>query len=135
METFDTRGSETSIGRLLKFDKLAFVHVFFYRVLIFFSFIAAAIALIYFITLNQTAFLAMQVAIVIVWILFTPQLFATAKVLSISMTNGISFGKLNPSFMSTVEKKKSTVFFNILPYVALVIWVAGFVVLLFTWFR
>jgi hypothetical protein len=136
--TYDVRGSQSRIFRLLGFDKEAFIHMLFYRILLFVA-IITGMAILFYLAFGGTSLLIISDALIAaVWILFTPQLFESAKAFSIISSKGESFGHLNKSFLNSSvirESKAITSLYNTIPYLALVIWVICFFILLFAWFR
>lgn len=133
-QVYDLRGRQASIGRLLGFDKEAFVHMLFYRILIAVSIIAAvAFILDYAIGIPKTIF---ESLFILVWVLFTPQVYETAKGLSIIATKGFILGQLNKSYLATANKHRNRSFdqlYKLMPYTALVLWLAGLVTLSYMW--
>ena len=134
-EVYDLRGRQALIGRLLRFYKEAYVHMLFYRILIIFSFLAAAVfslSLLFdsFGPIFRTVFL-------LLWIFFTPQVFETSKGASVIATKGFIFGNLNKSYMVTAEKYEKHALapiYKVAPYAALSLWAAGFIALALLWF-
>ena len=134
-EVYDLRGRQALIGRLLRFYKEAYVHMLFYRILIIFSFLAAAVfslSLLFdsFGPIFRTVFL-------LLWIFFTPQVFETSKGVSVIATEGFIFGNLNKSYMVTAEKYEKHALapiYKVAPYAALSLWAAGFIALALLWF-
>jgi hypothetical protein len=133
-QVYDLRGKQTSIGRLLGFDKEAFIHMLFYRVLIIVSIIAAiAFVLGYAIGIPSAVF---KLLFVLVWVLFTPQVYETAKGISVIATKGFVFGHLNKSYLATASKhgkRAMDPLYKLMPYTALVLWLAGLAALSYLW--
>lgn len=124
-KVYDMRGNQANIARLLGFYKSAFVHMLFYRLLIF-------LGIIYGIVLIASVFyspliLAAKAFTIIIWILFMPQVFAAVKVLSLTRTRGLSFGHLGEEYTFLAKKryKGSTALYTALPYIVLAIWIVG----------
>ena len=136
--TYDARGSQSRIFRLLGFDKEAFIHMISYRILLFVAIFAGVEILIYLVIGGTSLLIISEALVAFVWILFTPQLFESAKAFSLIGSRGESFGNLNKSFLNSSvirESKAATSTYNAIPYLALLIWVVGFLILLFAWFR
>ncbi len=132
-QTYDLRGSQSLLSGLFRFDTEAYLHMIFYRILIWFSFIAAAIFIFdYFFKINALS----HAFFLLVWIFFTPQVLESAKGLSVIGTKGFVFGYLNKSYLTTAgkyEKQKMNSFYKVLPYIVFALWISGFVVLSFEW--
>ena len=134
-QVFDPRGRQASIARLFKFDKEAFVHMIFYRALIFLSIAVAIVFILYY--LLGFSELIFESAFILVWVFFTPQVYETAKGISVMATMGVEFGYLNRSYMVTAERlktRKRSKFFRVAPYAALAVWVTGLITLSYLWF-
>ena len=122
------RGRQSNILRLASFDRLAFVHMLFYRISIFVSIIAAVLIVAAAFDKAAVLLLSERIAILVMWLLFTPQLFETAVAFSLIETRGRVFGHLNQSFLDSYEKgNKTNPLFTVLPYAAVTIWVISFV--------
>ncbi|MEM3852632.1 MAG: hypothetical protein QXP70_06495 [Methanomassiliicoccales archaeon] len=122
---FDARGRMGLLSRLLAFDREAFIHLVFYRALIFGSIITFVlfIASIPFHVLD----LAWRIMIAIDWIFFTTQVFESIKALSLAGSEGAAFGHLNPSFVSSMLSVRHRGAYTAIPYVFLAIWIAGLI--------
>lgn len=133
-QVYDLRGRQANMGRLLGFDKEALIHVLFYRVLIIISIIAAiAFILDYLVGIPSIVF---EFLFVLVWIFFTPQVYETAKGMSVIATKGFVHGYLNKSYLATVDKlgkHKFELFYKLIPYTTLAVWMAGLVALSYMW--
>ncbi len=134
-DSYDVRGRQSSILRLASFDSEGMIHMLFYRIAIFVA-LALAIsmtagAVYYGNALNSTS----RYLLLALWILFTPQLFETAKAFSIIASHGVVFGRLNESFMKYGAAKE---FYYkplaALPYAAIAVWAIGFAAIAFVWF-
>lgn len=134
-EVYDVRGRQWSILRVGRFDKGALLHMLAYRTLIFVAPLAAVvIAVSLFIHVGAVE-LSARIAVLVVWLLFTPQLFAAIKAFSVVRSGGFVFGSLNESFVKARMKKKAIYHvYEALPYIAMIAWDVGFVVLLLAWF-
>ncbi|HUC38794.1 MAG TPA: hypothetical protein VL944_01550 [Candidatus Acidoferrum sp.] len=134
-QIYDSRGRQTSIARLAQFDAEAFIHMLFYRILIIFSILTfAAFVYSYATKLDFAIFQALFLA---VWVLFTPQVFETAKGISLIQTRGFVFGRLNKSYTESAKNHvgaRLAVMYRVIPYAALLVWVIGFAALLYVWF-
>lgn len=135
-ESYDVRGKQQNIFRLLGFDAEALVHMIFYRIFIFAS---VAIGII---VLAAMAFAPQDIGmgfieslILIVWILFTPQVYETAKAMMIILSRGMSSPYLNQSFVNFAVKDKAAYpFYRAFPYAVLMLWILGFAIMLAMWF-
>ncbi len=129
----DLRGPQRRISRLLRFYPEAFLHMLFYRIAVPLTLLYALTILLYF--LLPGLGLVLKISTAVLWALWTPQLFAVAKGLSLAWTRGLAFGQLNPEFAALYRKRypRITGFYRALPYAALVLWVLGFAALLLRW--
>ncbi len=124
---FDLRGRQRNILRLLAFDNEAFIHMAFYRISVFASFIAGLLVALGLLTgigaMDTIAF----AAIAVMWVLFTPQLFETSKAFSVILSKGAVFGRLNESFLDAYVKERFVykVYWAV-PYLIMVVWALGF---------
>ncbi|MCL4365214.1 MAG: hypothetical protein M1569_02150 [Candidatus Marsarchaeota archaeon] len=138
METensYDVRGRQSGIFRLYGFDNEGLVHMIFYRIAVFAALLLAAAIIIGFAFDGQPFTPYSKVLVLIVWILFTPQLFETGKAMSIIATRGIVFGRLNESFLKYGVKMKGMYkIYRSVPYIILMMWAAGFVGIWYLWF-
>lgn len=122
-KTYDTRGSQKRILRQLKFNPQAFLHMLFYRILILFSLVAFSFYALSFFMVALQVYL--KYLIVIIWILFTPQLLALMVGLSMVMSNGFEFGHLNSSYKSLLkEDKKLGLIYRVIPFIGLLAWIS-----------
>ena len=129
----DLRGPQRRIARLLTFSGEAFVHVLAYRIMVPLNIVFGAVILLsIFIGIPGTL---LKVLTAVTWALWTPQLFEVAKGLSLAWTRGMAFGNLNEEFAHLYRKRygRNTAIFTALPWVVLVLWAAGFVILLVVW--
>jgi hypothetical protein len=130
---YDMRGSQASIYRLVNFDIEGFVHMLFFRILIFASAIYGALLLLSFVTYIPATLV--KLFTVVVWILITPQFFESAKLVSMMSTKGLSFGHFSQEHVF-LEKSKygiNTTFFDVMPYAVMMLWVLGFLIMLIWW--
>jgi len=134
-DSYDVRGSQSRVFRLLTFDKEGLIHMLFYRIAVFSAIILAASMITGFIY-NQTPFINLTgVMLVITWVLFTPQVFETSKAMSVIASSGTVFGRLNESFLKYgTHKSRLKIAYAAFPYAALVIWAIGFVCVVWLWF-
>jgi hypothetical protein len=132
-KVYDFRGKQSNISRLIRFDPEAFVHILFYRLLIPVSIIYGVVLL------ASLAFaglgLVAKTLTIIVWILFTPQVFETAKAISVTGSRGIAFGHLNESyrFILRTRYSKKAGGYSLFPYLILALWVIGFIFAVVWW--
>lgn len=125
-KTYDVRGPEANLLRQLAFNPQAFFHMLFYRILILFGLFAFAFYIfsLFFISLSSY----LNYLIVIIWVLFTPQLFSLMMGLSMVMSNGFAFGHLNSSYKSLVTvNKHANLIYRAVPFIGLVFWIAALV--------
>jgi hypothetical protein len=129
----DLRGPQRRISRLLRFYPEAYLHMLFYRIAVPLALLYALIILLYF--LLPGLGLTLKVFTAVLWALWTPQLFAVAKGLSLAWSRGMAFGQLNPEFAALYRKRYSrrSGLYTALPYAVLVLWILGFAVLLLRW--
>jgi hypothetical protein len=132
-KVYDLRGKQSNLARLIRFDKEAFVHMVAYRALIVFSVIYGVIMLLYFVIPGLGPLAKASTAII--WILFTPQLFETAKGASLVMTKGLAFGHLGKGYSFLMKKKygRTGGYAKPTPYAVMLLWAAGFVAILLWW--
>ncbi len=144
----DLRGPQRRIGRLVPFLFEGWLHMLFYRIMVPLA-IVYGLAIIAYLELTEAEGLeageaavpgpwgvALKVLTIIVWVLWTPQLFEVAKGLSLAWSRGMAFGHLNKEFAALYRKryKKHSGAYTAFPYVVLALWIAGFVILLVRWF-
>ena len=129
----DLRGPQKRISRLLRFYPEAYLHMLFYRIAVPLTLLYALTILLY--LLLPGLGLPLKIFTAVIWALWTPQLFAVAKGLSLAWTRGMAFGQLNPEFAALYRKRypRSSGFYTALPYAVLVLWGLGFVALLLRW--
>ncbi len=124
MEAVDFRGKQKNILRLWKFDKLAFIHMLFYRVLVILGLITGIITIIALYYNNSFLILFSESLIVICSILFIPHFYFIFKVFEIGLSNGAASGNMNESFLVSSKLKKWYFgFFKYGNYLAIIIWV------------
>ncbi len=123
--TYDARSSELNIGRQLTFHKAAFFHMLFYRILIVAS---IATAIVFLLSLEFVVLSTyIKYLIMLVWVLFIPQIFSLAEGLSMIGSKGLAFGHLNKSYIDTISVNKSRhAVYKAVPYAVLILWVAAF---------
>ena len=136
-DSYDVRGRQSRIFRLFCFDKEGLAHMTFYRIAIVIALlmlISMVIGLTY--SSYHTPFInGTRVLFLLLWILFTPQLFETGKAAAVIASRGIVFGRLNQSFMKYgIQKRRSYIALKAIPYVVMLVWAVGFVGLLRLWF-
>jgi hypothetical protein len=129
----DLRGPQRRIGRLASFTVEGYIHVLVYRIMVPLTLLYAALVIVYLATGMLGAVLKASTAVI--WALWTPQLFEVAKGLSLAWSRGMAFGKMNPEFAALYRKRyaKKSAGYTAFPFVVLVVWAAGFVVMLLRW--
>ncbi len=121
---YDFRGKQTNLERQLAFNKEGFIHMIFYRVLIIISIITFFVFLLSFWLVEL--FTVVVYLIIIIWVLFIPQLFALLKGLAMIGSKGIEFGRLNDSYISALKTNKKMVFgYALFPYLMIGVWIFG----------
>jgi hypothetical protein len=132
-ELQDLRGPQRRISRLLRFYPEAYIHMLFYRIAIPLTILYALLIVLYFIMPGLG--LALKISTAVLWVLWTPQLFAVVKGLCLAWTRGMAFGQLNPEFAALYRKRyaRRTGLYLALPYLVLAVWAVGFVVLILRW--
>ena len=123
----DFRGKQSGILRLIPFDKEAFAHMLFYRILLVLGFFTGTICLFGLLYNNALLIKISEFFIVIDGILFTPQLYSIVKVLAISLTNGTASGDMNNSFI--VSANISRTYFKIFKALEYFVVLAWFIIL------
>ncbi len=132
---YDIRGRQSAIFRLFCFDKEGLAHMLFYRIAIFVSMFLIASIMIGLYFYGTALILTSKALIMLIWILFMPQLFETGKAMSIIATDGAVFNRFNASFIQFgLKKKRAYIAFLIFPYLLLLIWIVGLLVMLGSWF-
>jgi hypothetical protein len=129
----DLRGPQGRISRLLSFYPGAYLHMLFYRIAVPLTLLYALTILLY--LLRPGLGSVLKIFTLVLWALWTPQLFAVAKGLSLAWTRGMAFGQLNPEFAALYRRRypgKSGLY-AALPYAVLALWVLGFAALLLRW--
>lgn len=119
----DLRGRIALLGRLLRFDKEAFIHLLFYRCLIVSSIVTFIIFALSF--PFHVLFYGVKVMIALDWVFFTTQVFESAKAMSLADSRGAAFGHLNPSFVSSMLVSRNASAYRLLPFLLLAVWIAG----------
>ncbi|MEM0120150.1 MAG: hypothetical protein QW514_02645 [Thermoprotei archaeon] len=131
--SYDFRGRLSNLGRSWRFDREAFIHALFYRILIPYTIVYGVILLVG-VFVGSVHFLLRPLTLV-EWVLFTPQVYETAKAFSLIATRGQAFGHLNESYLFLVKKRygsKSGVYRG-LPYVVIALWIVGFILAAIWW--
>ena len=131
-EGYDARGRQRSILRLAGFDYAALVHMITYRVLIFFAVITGvAILVSMFVSPASLGMQTIEVLLLAVWALITPQLFEAVRAIGLMLSRGRSSRDLNRSFANFAPGNRAYyALCRSLPYAALTLWIAGFVIML-----
>jgi hypothetical protein len=129
----DLRGPQGRISRLLSFYPGAYLHMLFYRIAVPLTLLYALTILLY--LLRPGLGSALKIFTLVLWALWTPQLFAVAKGLSLAWTRGMAFGQLNPEFAALYRRRYPgrSGLYSALPYAVLALWVLGFAALLLRW--
>jgi len=129
----DFRGKQSNIFRLRSYLPWAMVHLISYRILM-------PVSIAYgFLAIFSLAFPALDVYVkvttAVIWVLFTPQIFAVAKGVALAMSDGLAFGHLNESYRYLMKLRyhRNVSGYRALPYVVLALWFAGFIVMLVWW--
>ncbi|MDE1768460.1 MAG: hypothetical protein KGH67_01110 [Candidatus Micrarchaeota archaeon] len=131
---YDVRGKQSSILRLYYSDKEALIHAVFYRIAILFA-IVTLIVLLYNLINGDMLATSSKRFVIILGILFIPQLFESFKAFSLIASEGVVFGHLNPSFLKYgIKKRKIYWLYKIIPYIVTLVWVIGLAVLSVLWF-
>lgn len=134
-ESYDIRGRQAGILRLYSFDKEGLIHMVFYRIAVFLALILAASIMIGIVYYSNPFTKITKILILLIWILFTPQIFETGKATAIIMSRGVVFGRLNKSFLKYGAKRERVyVIYSLLPYIIVLIWALGFIEMLALWF-
>lgn len=134
-EAFDSRGREANLFKTLNYDKEAFLHLASIRILIFAAF---AISLLIFANILFGEFgFYLKIAVVIAWLLVTPQFYEVMKAFSLISSGGFVFAELNKSYLDTLKdngQKPIHKLLKIFPAAGLAIWALALIALLFVWF-
>ncbi|HTP59609.1 MAG TPA: hypothetical protein VMM82_11870 [Spirochaetia bacterium] len=131
-KTKDLRGPQGRIGRLVGFHVEGYIHVLAYRILVPLMIVWAVLIIAYLASPGLGTLL--KVVTAVVWVLWTPQLFEVAKGLALAWSRGMVFGKLNEEFAHLYRKRYGAkTGLGILPVLFLLVWLAGFVVMIVGW--
>ncbi len=131
---YDVRGKQTMIFRLYASDKEGLLHMLFYRLAIIVAFITIVSMIWSVWTSGNLLNFVSQRLIIVVGVLFTPQLFESMKAFSLIVSGGIVFGMLNPSFLHYGVKKHGIYqLYKLIPYIVTAIWIIGLVYLAMLW--
>ncbi len=135
VESVDVRGSQMSILRLYGFDKGALLHMLFYRILVFVALAAFVVIAVYEYTRSALAYQTVGIFIVAVYLLFTPQLFAVARVATLVVTKGRVSDKLNASFLNSLKgSRRKYAVLRAIPYACVAIWLMCLPILVILWY-
>ncbi|MCL4389416.1 hypothetical protein M1397_02265 [Candidatus Marsarchaeota archaeon] len=135
-ETYDLRGGQGRITRLWHFYREGYIHMLFYRILIPLSIISAIVLAATYILDYAVLDAVSRLLLIAVWVVFTPQVFESAKGASVIATKGFIHGDLNKSYMESAikyEQHPHTRVYKALPYAALSIWIAGLIAISILW--
>jgi len=128
----DLRGSQARIFRLARFHVEGFIHVLAYRIMVPLMVLWALLIIAYLLAPGLGT--ALKVATAVIWVLWTPQLFEVAKGLALAWSRGMVFGKLNEEFAHLYRKRYGAkAAFRALPFLFLLVWAAGFIVMITRW--
>ena len=130
----DLRGPQSRVGRLLSFSFEAWLHMVTNRVMVFLSMLYAVLVVVYLLVPGLGA--ALKWATAALWVLWTPQFFEALKALALVRTRGLAFGHLNGEFahLYRTRYRKHSGPYRVFPFVVLVAWAVGFVLMLLRWF-
>ena len=130
----DLRGPQSRIGRLVSFSFEAWLHMVTNRVMVFLSMLYAVLVVVYLLVPGLGTLL--KVATAVLWVLWTPQFFEALKALALVRTRGLAFGHLNGEFahLYRMRYRKRPGPYRVFPFVVLLVWAAGFVLMLLRWF-
>lgn len=134
-EAYDVRGKQSLIFRLYCSDREAFVHMVFYRAAILFAPLAVVAMLWSAYAYGAVLTPFSERFVVVLGVLFIPQLFETLKAGSIISSGGIAFGKLNKSFVRSAESRGNAMLqaYRAAPYIATAVWIAALAWLCVLW--
>lgn len=122
--TFEARGWQSNLKRQWLFNKKAFLHMLFYRILIIFSLITFIVFALSFLFSSLSQYI--NYLIIIVWILFIPQLLSFLEGLAMVGSGGQEYGHLNESYLSLLKKNRlSNYVYGALPMLAFAVWIIG----------
>jgi len=128
----DLRGPQARIGRLARFYMEGYIHVVAYRIMVPLSILWGLFIVAY--LLFPGLGVLLKVVTAIVWVIWTPQLFEVAKGLALAWSRGMAFGRLNQEFAHLYRKRYGAKDgLKALPFLFLVVWLAGFIVMLVGW--
>jgi hypothetical protein len=139
-KTKDLRGPQRRIARLMPFHFEGYIHVLAYRILVPIMILWGLLIIVYLLATGgggqASGWLGtlLKVVTAVVWVLWTPQLFEVAKGLALAWSRGMVFGKLNEEFAHLYRKRYGAkTGLRVLPALFLVIWLAGFVLMIVGW--
>jgi hypothetical protein len=131
-QTKDLRGPQGRIGRLVPFHFEGYLHVLAYRIMVPLMIVWAILIIAYLAAPGLGTLLKIVTAAV--WVLWTPQLYEVAKGLALAWSRGMVFGKLNDEFAHLYRKRYGgKAGLRVLPLLFLLVWAAGFVVMIAGW--
>ena len=100
---YDVRGKQSMIFRLYCSDKEGLIHMVFYRIAIIFAFLTAA-SIIWSVLSSGNPLTALsEHFIIVIGVLFIPQLFESIKAFSLIVSGGVVFGQAEPVFSEVTE--------------------------------
>ncbi len=123
------RGGVRRIFRLASFDRWGLVHALAFRALVLAALAAAALIILHYAGIVAGT-VAMDVAIVLVWALFAPQIFYAVRAFCIIGTSGRASPYLNRSFVESSGSKGGArgallACYAAVPYLVLGLWLAA----------
>lgn len=124
----DFRGKQASILRLKFFDKLALLHMLFYRIIVVLGIITGIFIFSYILFGINEILIISEYLILCIWILFTPQLYEMIQVLNLKITDAHISKYMNNSFLESNNLKKRYLFLRTMNIFAVVIWIVLFAV-------
>ncbi len=133
---YDMRGKQANLVREARFDMEGFVHMLFFRALIFLAIIDGVVILAYLALGSPAAYqLGPEALTAAVWVLITPQLFESIKLVSMMRTRGLAFGHFSKdhAFLMRSKYRINTGPARALPYAVMAVWAAGFVAMVLWW--
>lgn len=129
----DLRGPQSRIGRLARFHVEGYVHVLAYRILVPLMLLYGILVIVFLLVPGLATVL--KAATAVIWVLWAPQLFEVMKGLALAWSRGMAYGNLNPEFAHLYRKRygKRPGFYVALPWIFLVVWAAGFILMIARW--
>lgn len=127
-ETADMRGRQSSIARLLAWDREGFWHMLLFRILLVVSLITGIAILISVASGPQIWSVQLEALFIVLWLCFTMQVYETAKAGIVIVSRGAVYGHLNKSFAEFgLKRSPLNYIYGAVPPLAVAVWLAGFV--------